>query len=490
MYRLPVKLNPFHGLPNQREVISWGLFDLANQSFTLLIITLLFSLYVRGVVTVQPTLAPDVAQQVAAVEAGEAEATPELTQVKADHAAAVIAAERRGSWHWSLLHGSSLLLVVVLSPVVGALADARGLRKQFLIGTGVCCALLTCSLGLVGPGMLLIAALLYIPANLCYQIGENFLASFLPSISTPRNIGRISATGWTMGYVGALLLLICCIAMMLGFNLKTPDQWRPLFVFAGVWFFVGIIPAALFLRDDTPDPAAAGRPLLREALGRVATTLRHAGQYRQLAVFLFAFLVFAFGVQTIIGFASIIAASFGFEQTHLILFVAQLTVVAGLAAALTSRFQDRIGAKNTALAYLVVWIASCAGLIAIRHIWPASGPPGPQWPVWVVGNGLGLGLGGIGTASRSLVGRFTPRHRAAEFFGLWGMVYKLAGAIGVLSFGAVAALFGQLASLYLLLAFFVVGGLLVLPVRETAGVRAAARAERDHAARANVGQRT
>ncbi len=447
-------LNPFKDLPNRREVFAWGMYDFANQSFTLLIITMLFSLYVQQVVTPHPPAGAE--------------------------AAAVEAADRAGAFNWGLMHGGSLLLVVAASPFIGAMADARGWRKQLLLGTGVACGILTALLAAVGPNMLLIAGLVYVGGNLCYQIGENLLASFLPRVSTPRTIGRVSALGWAMGYVGALGLLLCVLGGMLLFDWKQTAQWRPFFVFAGVWFGLGIIPAWLWLTDDEPDAAMHGRSIVRESVGRVLETVRHARQYRQLMIFLLAFFVYGFGVQTIIGFASIIARSFGFTSTDLAIFIAQITVTAGIAAVVTGRFQDRIGARLTVIIFLIVWMISCLGMIGIKLAWPQGGP---QWPLWVVGNGLGFGLGGVGTASRSLVGRFTPRHRTAEFFGLWGMTYKLAGAIGVLAFGGVARVFGELASLVVLFLFFAVGFLLVLPVDETAGVRAARRAERAAARR-------
>jgi len=207
----------------------------------------------------------------------------------------------------------------------------------------------------------------------------------------------------------------------------------------------------------------------------VGRTLAHARRHRQLWRFLLAFLIYGFGVQTIIAFAGIIARDFGFGRVALVLFIAQLTITAGLAAALTGRFQDRLGARNTVVLYLGVWVASCAGMVAISAVF---GNTGPAWPLWVVGNGLGFALGGIGTASRSMVARLTPRDRTAEFFGLWGVAYKAAGAVGVLGFGAVARYLGELASLVLLGGFFLVGLVLVLRVNERAGVREALRAER------------
>ncbi|MEM7621772.1 MAG: MFS transporter [Planctomycetota bacterium] len=463
--------NPFAGLAKPREVFAWGLYDLANQSFTLIIITLLFSLYVQQVVTPRPVLTDAEVALIDAVESGETAATPEYDALCVQ----IETADNQGRWNWSLMHGGSLLIVVVLSPLAGAIGDARGWRKQFLMGAGVGCALLTCGLGFVGPEMVLLAALIYIPANVCYQVGENFLASFLPDVSTPQTLGRVSATGWTMGYIGALILLVFSLAFMLAFGWDDPAEWRPFFVLSGLWFLLGIIPTQLVLKSDDPLPNAKSAGLIDQSFGRLFETARHAGEYREVVKFLTAFLVYGFGVQVIVGFASIIARGFGFADTDLVIFVAQITIMAGLAAALTARFQDRYGARATVLFYLVVWLASSAALVAIKLIWPTGGP---QWPLWVVGNGLGVGLGGIGTASRSLLAKFAPHHRRAEFFGLWGMTYKLAAAVGVLSFGAVSRVFGEVASLVLLTSFFAVGFVLMLRVNEVAGMCAARRVER------------
>lgn len=465
------KLNPLRGLPNPREVVSWGLYDLANQSFTLLIITLLFSLYVQQVVTPQPEFSPEQVQMLEQVRAGEREADGETESMLAE----LDRARARGDWNWSLLHGGSLLIVVIVSPLLGALADSRGWRKQVLITTGFVCVTMTAGLWFVGPGMLVMAALLYIPANIAYQLGENFLASFLPAISSSRTIGRVSAIGWSMGYLGALLLLICLGLGMLVFGLEKTEDWRPLFVFAAFWFLAFMVPVILFLRDDEADRIKDNGSLYAESVGRFAQTVRNAAQYRQLMIFLTAFFVYGLGMQTVIGFASIIAKGFGIEGMALVGFVLQITVTAGLAAFVTSKFQDRIGCRATLIFYLSVWIVSCLGLV-----WLTVSAIAPQWAFWVIGNGLGFALGGTGTASRSMVGRFAPLHRTAEFFGLWGTAYRLAGALGVLSFGFVRSRIGDGASIVLLTSFFAVGLILLLRVNETAGYRVAQREQRDH----------
>ncbi|MEM8757197.1 MAG: MFS transporter [Planctomycetota bacterium] len=430
-----MKLNPFQGLDRPLTVWAWGMYDLANQSFTLLVNTLLFAVFFREV---------------------------------------IVGDQARGDALWSVAFSGSMLLVVVLSPILGALADARGTRKLILFTTGYVCAALTIALALTGADTIWLAMLLYIPANFCYQIGENFLASFLPSVSNQRNIGRVSATGWAMGYTGALLLLVLVAAGIAVFGLQDPADWSPFFVIAGLWFVLNLTPSLVLLREPPTDrPTHRTGTIVGEAFARLKETLQSAGAYRQLVRYLVAFLVFGMGVQVIIAFAAIIAKDFGFDTTKLVIYVLQITVTAGAASIATAFFQDRIGAKATTLGYLIVWMASAAGLLAIS-LTPGVG----EWAFWVVGNGIGIGLGGIGTASRSMVGRFTPGHKTAEFFGLWGMVFKLAGAIGPLSFGQLKAWIGMSTSLALLFAFFAVGFVMVRRVDELSGVRAAKRAER------------
>lgn len=429
------KLNPFANLSNPKEVWAWGMYDFANQSFTLLINTLLFAIYFKDV---------------------------------------VVGDDQRGDWLWSILFSSSMLLVVFASPIIGAIADARCWRKEVLMLTGVGCVLMTCGLGFIQPSMILLAAMLYIPANFCYQIGENALASFLTDVADSRNTGRVSAIGWTMGYTGAIFILIIVFASMLLFDMKSPEQWRPFFLFAGIWFMLGMIPAALILKEHKRPIVQLHQNPVADAFMRMKQTIEHAAMYRQLLVFLVSFFVYAIGIQTVIAFAAILAKEFGFKEEQLLLFVAQITITAGISAAITSRFQDTIGAKRTIQIYLGVWVVSTAMLAVLSGV-----PSLPRWLFWVIGNGIGFGLGGTGTASRAMVARLTPKHKGAEFFGLWGVSYKLA-AVGVLGFGFVKAGMGNTWALVLLLGFFAMGFVLLLPVNEVAGVRAAQRASRQY----------
>jgi len=421
---------PFRSLGNPKEVWAWGMFDLANQSFTLLIITVLFPIYFKTVAVGDPS---------------------------------------KGDALWSAGVSAALFIVVLLSPILGARADSRGSRKKSLMVTGVGCAILTAALALIEPGSGWIGLMIFIPANIMYQLGENLLASFLPGLSTTRTIGKVSAIGWTMGYVGGLMLLIIVAILAFAAGWDSPEQWRPIFVIAALWFGLGMIPAAMILKEPTSQPSELG------AFARLKQTINEAAHHRELFRFLIAFLVYGFGVQTMIAFAAILAGDFGIEGNQLILFTLQLTVTAGATAIVVAKFQDKIGVKATIIGFLAVWIISCGTMFGVKVMIP-NDPP--AWIFWVIGNGIGIGLGGIGTSSRAIVGMFAPKHRTAEFFGLWGMTYKLAGAIGVLAFGQIKAWVGDSAALGLLTGFFAVGLVLMLRVNVVSGIRSARRGER------------
>ena len=288
VYAAPVtlrRLNPFASIPRGREVWAWGMYDLANQSFQLLIDTLLLVLYFKNVVAPSP---------------------------------------QKGEAWWGPIVGAAMLLVVIFSPLLGALADARAWKKALLIGTGLAAVPLMAALAFMGPGMVWQTAAIYIAAKLLVGLGENFLGSFLPELSTPQTVGKISALGWTMSYIGALLLLGIAAIVVWGFGADQPNQWRWMFVLASAWFLGGMIPAMLLLRERTPAIAVArarlsARGIVSDALRRLLGTVREARQHRQFVRFLGVFFVYSLGTNTVIFFLGSIGDSFGFKIGELIL---------------------------------------------------------------------------------------------------------------------------------------------------------------------------
>ncbi|MFZ4574705.1 MAG: MFS transporter [Phycisphaerales bacterium] len=423
---------PLRGLPNQKQIWSWISFDVANQSFTLIINTLLFSKYFMDVV-----LGPDATDR----------------NIK-----------------WSLVFTVSMLLTVVASPIAGAIADGRSWKKRCLLFTGFGCALLTCGLGLVGPGDLWLAVLIYVPANFLFNIGENFLASFLPELGKREDFGRLSGFSWGVAYFAALMLLVITVVSMDLFKLEPVEAWRPFFVFAGAWFFVFAVPTMLFLRE-APAPAGTGENLLLAGFKRLAETIREIRKYRDLAVLLVASFFYGIAMQVIIAFASKITSDYGFESVEMVLFVAVMTISGIIGTLIPTLYQDRLGHRNTTVALICVWIVVC--LLFAGYTWARGHSPDPSayplWPIWILGNMIGFGLGSLGAANRAFVGFLTPPERTAECFGLWGLVFKLA-AVGTIPFALARDRLGDPASFLLLGGFLVIGLVLTLAVKERRAV--------------------
>lgn len=451
------RFNPFAGLPNPRAVWAWTMYDAAAQSFTLLVNTLLFSVYFKQVI-------------LRGTPSGSADSL------------------------WSIVVAGSMLVVVIGSPILGALADERGLKKFFLIAVGLVCSLCTIALGFTGPGDKWLAIALYAPANAAYAFSNVFISSFLTQLATKDNVGRISAMGWGLAYVSNFVLLPCTLLAMQFGGLAPAEHWGPLISGAGVWYLLLMIPTMLYLHEAAgPANRASLTKIAAASIGRLLQTARDAAHYRQLLVFLLAFFVYNLGVQVVVYFSSLIVTDYGLTGMRLVEYMLVITLFAGISAWITGKNQDRWGHRRTITIWLAVWIINTLAFIALPLIGGGSpttastatataasstpAAPAGAWLLWIAGCGVGLGLGGIGTASRAIVGAFTPRHKAAEFFGLWGMVFKLALLVGVGVFGPIRSAGGDIVAFTALASTFVIGLLILLTVDEHAGQQAARAAE-------------
>jgi len=434
-----MRLNPFKNLQNGRQVWAWGMYDLANQSFTLLVVTLFLPIYLKTVV-----LGPN-------APAGRAELL----------------------LSWSIAAASAVVLIS--SPFLGALADFSGRKKLFLTVTGIGCAILTCSLVTVGTGDAAMALILFALANILFMFGENFLAAFLPEVSTRETVGRVSAIGWTMGYLGALICLPLALFIP-GLRDGTESGFRGLFLFAGLWFFFNALPTILILREKKVcEELQPGQSLWTIGFTRVAATMKEASRFRQLAIFLIFFSIYCCGMQVIINFSGLLADKYIPSKVMLIVFVEALALISAVGSIISGLYQDKIGQRLTVQISLVIWILTSIGAMMLPK------DHAPMWLLISVGLGIGLGLGLTGAASRALVGILTPAHKTAEFFALWGLGYKIANIVGPLLFGLVVAQRSQSAGMALVGLFFLIGLIGTFFVNIEKGRQAAEESEREFA---------
>jgi UMF1 family MFS transporter len=372
---------------------------------------------------------------------------------------------------WTVAIGISNIIILFVAPWLGAIADYTARKKLFLMATTIGCILFTCSLSAVGPGDVILAMTLICLSNLMFATGENLIAAFLPEIARPEDMGRISAYGWSLGYLGGLLVLGLCLAWVtqaqeLGY---TAEVYVPVVMWiVGIVFGIAALPTFLVLKERATPLNGVHNAFqdVRAGWRRIAQTLSRARHYQDLFRFLASLTVYNCGIYTVIVLAAVYAQSamgFGTRDTMMLILVVNVTAAIGAFG--FGQIHDRLGSVRTLVLTLVVWV------IAILLAYSARTPI----VFWIASNLVGIAMGSSQSAGRALVGYFTPEDRQGEFFGLWGMALKISAIIGPMTYGlTVRWVEGDHRTAILsTLFFFVVGLVLLLFVNEKRGRQAA-----------------
>jgi UMF1 family MFS transporter len=344
--------------------------------------------------------------------------------------AVVCAGQSWGTLAWTLALSVSYAFIIFSAPIVGAYADAHAAKKKVLAISTSGCVLGTALLSLVGPGDLALAFALIVLSNVFFGTGENIAAAFLPELARGEAMGKVSAWGWSLGYIGGLITLAVCLAYVISARSQgdTEAQFVPItmLITAGV-FAVASSFTFMLLKERALPQQSANAGALR-ALARVGETLRHATQFKDLLRFLGCIVLFQSGVQTVIALSAIYAQqAMGFTTQDTIVLVLLVNITASLGAFVFGQWQDRLGHRRTLALTLVGWCA----MVLIAYLTT------DRFGFWVAANIAGLCLGASQSAGRALVGYLAPAGRHAEFFGLWGFAVKLASILGPLTYGSV-----------------------------------------------------
>ncbi len=376
----------------RRAVISWILYDLANVIFSMGVISLYFSLFVRA-------------------EVGSERADSLLGRISA----------------------LSMGIMFCLSPLLGAMTDRARKRMPFLVwATLICCA---CT-ALIARGPFMVSAILFIIANGGYQAGVQFYDSLLPEVTTEENRGRINGIAVGIGYTGSY------IAVGAGLLMSSKDHPFPFadyFLFVALAFLALALPCFIFV-GERGNPAP--RPIftwaaVTESLKQTVHTLKSGNKYPGLLRFLLGRAFYTDAINTVILFMSLytvnVAVSTGLtkadgEQK------AQLVLMSAITAAIFGGIiwgfvVDHLGPKRTLTIVLSGWIATfiIASFVGFMHLHIG-------W-LFVVACAAGICLGGTWASDRPLMLRLTPPDRVGEFYGLYGMVGRFSAVTGPLLWG-------------------------------------------------------
>ncbi|MCK5327897.1 MAG: MFS transporter [Candidatus Latescibacteria bacterium] len=371
----------------------------------------------------------------------------------------------RATVYWGYTVSLALLLIAVSAPMLGAIGDYTKSRKRFLGFLAGIGAFSTGLLAFVGSGKWLLASVLFIVGNVGFAGANIFYDALLPHIAGPKEIDRISAKGYALGYLGGGLLLaihLLWIRFPEVFFLTHPEQaMRAAFVSVGVWWMLFSIP--ILRRVPEPSVAVHSRKHVHPVLGGFRTlvrTFRQIRRYRELSKFLIAFWLYSDGIGTIIKMATIYGSEIGIGPMDLFGALLMTQFVGIPCSVLFGALAGRLGAKRAICLGLSVYTGISLWACFMTH----------AWEFWVLAFSVGLVQGGTQALSRSLYGTMVPKEKAAEFFGFYSVSSKIAGMAGPFLFALVGQITGSSRlGIVSLVLFFVAGGWVLIRVKEDQG---------------------
>ena len=435
--------------PPRAAVISWIFFDWAAQPYFTLITTFVFAPYFATHV------APDPAS---------------------------------GQSLWGFATAAAGLLIALLSPVLGAIADASGRRKPWIAAFG---AMLVIGSSLMwfgkpgDPSVILPLLLAYALATIGVEFATVFNNAMMPTLVPPDRIGRLSGTGWATGYVGGIFSLI----LVLGFLAASPETGRTLFgltplfgldpvthqgdrisgPLTGIWFIVFVLPMFLL----TPDYPAKRRigGAVREGFGELRQTLAELPKQKSLFAFLLANMIYTDALVSLFAFGGIYAAgTFGWNTIQIGTFGIILAIAGTFGAWLGGKLDDKLGPKRVIAGSMWLLLFAIVAILLVDKdsiFFIKVTPPAPGGALFaasaeraylLLGCLIGAAGGPLQAASRTLLIRLAPKERVAQYFGLFALTGKVTSFVGPLLIGAITAVTAsQKAGMAVLVLFFVAG---------------------------------
>jgi len=370
-----------------RAVVSWVLYDLANTIFSMGVVSVYFSTWVRD----------------------------QVGPLRADSVYGVITAISMG-------------MIFIASPILGAMTDRARRRMPFLVVSTLICVFFT---ALLARGGFYATALCFVIANVAYQAGLQFYDAMLPEVSHEGNRGKISGIGVGVGYLGSY------IAVGLGMDAVFGSSDKPfLFTMIAVFFLLFALPCFVFVKErGNPNPREVfSLSMLRESTSETVRTIRSGQQYPGLVRFLVGRIFYTDPINTVISIMMLytinVAEHTGLsheqgESTGKLIMMTAISfaVVGGFA---WGWIVDRVGPKRTLNYVLYLWVgvfllAAAVGILGL-----------PIITLYAVACSAGVALGGVWAADRPYMLRLTPPTRIGEFYGLYGMVGRFSAITGPL----------------------------------------------------------
>ncbi|MBG0786276.1 MAG: MFS transporter [Anaerolineaceae bacterium] len=370
--------------------------------------------------------------------------------------------------YWSYTTTIALLIVALMGPVMGAMADFSGSKKKFLT--------IFALLGIAGAALLffikegdwLLASVFYIIGNVGFAGANVFYDSLLPHVADEEERDEVSSRGYAFGYFGGGILLAINLAMIMLAKDGTASALmsRLSFLMVAGWWLIFTIPLWRWVKEPARRILKGEEHFnpVQASFSRLAHTFGEIRKYKELFKFIIAFWLYNNGIGTIIVMATIYGTELNFSATTTIGTLLMVQFVAIPFSLLFGWLGKKFGTKRSILLSLLIYtIIAIGGYFMTKEI-----------HFWILGFGVATVQGGSQALSRSLFSRMVPKSKSAEFYSFFSVSEKVAGTVGPLLFGVVSTLMGgSRLSIVSLVIFFITGGFLLSRVNEQDGMQVA-----------------
>lgn len=416
---------------SKKSAFSWCLYDWANTAFGTVIITFIYGVYFSK---------------------------------------SLVDNEIEGSSLWSYAIAGSGVAIALLAPFLGAVADNAGSRKKWIASFSGLCIIATSLLWFSenpdGSKNVVLILILVAIANLGLELGQVFYNAMLPHVAPSHMKGRLSGWAWALGYMGGLASLVVCLFGFVGLGDMQPffdlskdnnEHIRIVGPFIALWFFIFMLPLLIFTKDEAVDEEKLPTALC-DGWRQLVESFHHIREFKNLFLFLISSAIYRDGLVTLFALGGVYAAGqFGMNFTEILIFAIGLNVTAGVGAFGFAFLDDAIGSKKTII-YSLIGLIIVGGVILLTS---------DKFVFIGLAMFLGIFMGPVQAASRTMVARLSPPHILTQAYGFYAFTGKSISFLGPLCFGLATTVFAtQQAGMATIILFWIVGLMLLWGVKE------------------------
>ena len=401
---------------NKNKIISWSLYDFASQPFSTIVVTFVFSSFFTKHIAYD---------------------------------------DKIGTQMWSNAIAISAVIVAIVSPFIGAIADNTGRKKLFLLLFTMISSLFASMLYMPEKGEVYFALILFIIANVSFEICTIFYNSYLPEITNSKNRGTVSGFAWGLGYIGGILSLFF---LQIFLDLENIYDIKLSNIYVGIWYIIFSIPLFLIFKDRKK--TGIQKDSLKNSYSSIKNTFKTISEYKIILRFLIARLFYNDALITIFGLGGIYAVTtLDFNFNEVVSLAIVLNISAGIGAFIFGFFEDNFGPKKIII--MSLWVLIIATLVAF--IAPETNYPKKLF--WLSGILIGLMAGPNQSSSRSLMSILVPEDKKSQFFGFYSLTGKITSFIGPFLFGLITLYFDQRIALWIVIVLFSIGLYLINKIK-------------------------